>query len=592
MSEQPENSQPRTRSRFGFLLKWMLIFFAVMQLVMRTVWEPVWGDAIKNLITYSQLLLSALCILIWWFFCSPFARQQVLGIGLPVVIVLVGWIASIHSIDFDGDMVMNIRYKWEKTPIQKLAEFRQSSEQASTELIEELGEFAPEDMPAYRGINRDGVVIGPPLKTNWDSDPPIELWRHPIGGGYSSFAIVDPVAITMEQRDLDEAVVCYDIGTGQEFWVHSYPAKFDALGGPGPRSTPTIHGNAVYSFGCYGDLFCLELKTGEPRWHVNVLQQFGLPTTTWGMTASPLIHDGKVIVNIGGLKDDTKAALDQTGNGLVAYDPESGEFAWASEGLPNPNLEMSQFKTGVEAIAGIPGLTLPGYSSPMLAELAGEQVILNFDGVALRGHDPRNGRQLWKFPYVAGDFINVAQPLVFAGDRVLISSGYGTGTTMLQIKKQVEQWEVAELWATTRLRCKFSSPLQFDGYIYGLDEGLMVCIDPQTGERLWKGRREGLRGKYGHGQMLLTDHSIIVLTESGDLVLIDPSPQELKVQGIVSVLSDDMKTWNPLTIAYGKAFVRNAAEVACYDLRSSSDLTPTQNATEASTEVMIKKTVQ
>ena len=558
---------PRKRGRFGLFLKWMLLVFLVMQLVMRTVWEPAAGPALLNLITAAQILLSSILILIWWFFFSPFSMKSVLYVGLPVLVCLVAWLGSIQKVDFDGDMAINFRYRWEKSGIDQFREFQQNAVSASTETIEEVEQFSPEDMPAYRGINRDGVVIGPPIRKDWESNPPQELWRHPCGGGYSSFSIVDPVLITMEQRDDDEAVVCYEIATGREFWEHRYPGYFNALGGPGPRSTPTIHNNAVYSFGCYGDLFCLDLKTGDVRWHVNVLQQFQLPTTTWGMTSSPLIHEGKVIVNIGGLKDPEKAMADQTGNALVAYGLEQGELIWHGDGLPEPNRELNEFLTGSTAIEGIEGVTIPGYSSPMLATLGGMEQILNFDGCALRGHDLATGVQLWKFPFTAGDYINVAQPIVFGNDQVLISSGYGTGTSMLSVQKDGDSWKVQEDWHSTRLRSKFSSPVLFDGYVYGLDEGIMVCIDPQNGKRLWKGRRSGLRGRYGHGQMLLVDDHIVALTETGELVLIEPSPEELKVLGTTKVLADDEKTWNPLTIAYGKAYVRNALEVACYDLR-------------------------
>lgn len=569
--ESTSPSPQKQRSRFGIFLKWMLIVFAVMQLLMRTVWEPTWGDAIENLITLAQTILSVICIVIWWFFFTHFSRKTVLRVGLPALLVLFVWMGSIRAIDFDGDMKISFQYRWETTAAQRLAEYRQSSEAASTKQIEVAKQFVPEDMPAYRGINRDGVVFGPKLRTNWENNPPTELWRHPIGGGYSSFSVVDPVVITMEQRGEDEAVVCYDIETGQEFWEHRYPAKFNALGGPGPRSTPTIHNNAVYSFGCYGDLFCLDLKSGEPKWHVNVLQKFGLPTTHWGMTSSPLIHADNVIVNIGGLNNNGVS-----GNGLVAFKFETGELAWQGEGLPEPKHDdnYKNYKTGAAAIEGIEGKTLPGYSSPMLAELAGQQVVLNFDGTAFRGNDPESGKELWKFPYKAGDYINVAQPLLLSSDRVLISSGYGIGSAMLQISQEGTKWEVKSIWPeknSMRLRCKFSSPLLHDGYIYGLDEGIMVCIDPKDGKRLWKGRRKGLRGRYGHGQILFADGHFIVLTEKGDLVMIQPSPEELKVVGIHKVLSADVKTWNPLTIAYGKAFVRNATEIACFDLRASPE---------------------
>lgn len=570
-SEQEPAPSVQKRSRFDFFLKWILVIFLVMQLMMRTVWEPAAGPALLNLITASQILLSSVLSLVWWFFFSPFSMKSVLSVGLPVLAVIAAWLGSIQKVDFDGDMAINFRYRWEKSGTEQFKEFQENAVAASTESIEKVEQFSPEDIPAYRGINRDGVVIGPPIRKDWEVNPPAELWRHPCGGGYSSFSVVDPVLITMEQRENDEAVVCYEISTGREFWQHRYPGYFNALGGPGPRSTPTIHNNSVYSFGCYGDLFCLDLKTGEVRWHVNVLQQFQLPTTTWGMTSSPLIYEGKVIVNIGGLKDPEKSMADQTGNALVAYGLEQGELVWYGAGLPAPVDIPKLYLTGSTAIEGIEGVTIPGYSSPMLATLGGMEQILNFDGCALRGHDPATGVQLWKFPFTAGDYINVAQPILLGNDQVLISSGYGTGTSLLSISQENDAWEVSEVWHSTRLRSKFSSPVLHDGYVYGLDEGIMVCIDPQNGKRLWKGRREGLRGRYGHGQMLLVDDHLVVLTETGELVLIEPNPTELRVLGITRVLADDEKTWNPLTIAYGKAFVRNALEVACFDLRDDAN---------------------
>ncbi|QDT34557.1 PQQ-binding-like beta-propeller repeat protein [Thalassoglobus polymorphus] len=557
------------RSRFGVFLKWMLIVFLVMQLGMRLFWDPAVGVAVVNLITYSQIALSGLLIILWWFCFSPLSRKVTLPIGLPLLIGLIIWLVSIRSPDFDGDMVLSFKYRWEKSPQEILQEYQQTSEVASTEKIEQVAQFSPEDVPAYRGIHRDGVVIGPELRTDWESNPPTELWRHPIGGGYSSFSIVDPIVITMEQRGKHEAVVSYDIETGNEFWEHRYPAYFNALGGPGPRSTPTIHQNAVYSFGCYGDLYCLDLKTGKPKWHVNVLQQFQLPTTTWGMTSSPLIHNDHVIVNIGGLKNPTKSALEQQGNGLVAYKLDTGDFSWKSEGLPDPNLELKEFKTGVDAVEGIHGVTIPGYSSPMLAEISGQEVILNFDGAGFRGNDPNTGKELWSRPFVAGDYINVVQPLVLDENRVMFSAGYAAGSVLLELKYSDNSWTQNEIWASTQLRSKFSNPVYYNGYIYGLDEGIMVCLDPKTGKRKWKGGRTELRGRYGHGQMLLWDDHIVLLTEKGDLVLIEPDPERLIEASVLKVLSEDAKTWNPLAIAYGKALVRNATEIACYDLRAN-----------------------
>ncbi|MEW4487445.1 PQQ-binding-like beta-propeller repeat protein [Thalassoglobus sp. JC818] len=587
--EVPNTDNATAPARSG-LARWadrlligMLVVFGLMQIAMWTLWEPAFGDAIKNLITFAQAVLSTICIVGWWFLFAPVSRTSMLLIGVPVVALIAGWIASIRSIDFDGDMKPRFNHVWDESAEERLTSHLTNAESADTSglVIPELSET---DMAEYRGVNRDGVVIGPELRTDWTENPPEELWRHPCGGGYSSFSILGQQLITMEQRGLDEAVVCYDTETGREFWVHQYPANFvEAMGGPGPRSTPTIHDGAVYAFGGFGDLYKLDLKTGAPIWHVHTLQQFQVPNTVWAMTSSPLIFENNVIVNIGGVSNADGVMPE--GGGLVAYDIETGKLAWYGKALPTPNTEIEEFGTGAAPIEGVEGISKPGYSSPMLAELAGETVLLNFDGTAFRGHNPHNGEQYWSFPFVAGDHINVAQPLVLEDDHVMISAGYGMGSVMLHIEKSGDAWKATEVWdkPSLRMRCKFSSPIFTDGYIYGLDEGIMACIDPEKGDRQWKGGRTGLRGKYGHGQILLSNGLLVILTEKGQLVLVDPNPEELTVLGELQVLSENIKTWNPLAMARGKVFVRNATEVACYDISLANSTPPETDPSEIAT---------
>ncbi|TWT50009.1 outer membrane biogenesis protein BamB [Thalassoglobus neptunius] len=581
------NSPAPTRSMLARwadrLLIGMLAVFGVMQIGMWTFWEPSFGDAIKNLITFAQIVLSTICIVGWWFLFAPVSRKSMLIIGVPVVALIAGWVASIRSIDFDGDMKPRFSHVWDESAEERLTSHLTNAESADASELT-IPEVSETDMPEYRGVHRDGVVIGPELRTDWSTNPPEELWRHPCGGGYSSFSILGRQLITMEQRGLDEAVVCYDTETGREFWVHQYPASFvEAMGGPGPRSTPTIHEGAVYAFGGFGDLFKLDLKTGAPIWHVHTLQQFQIPNTIWAMTSSPLVFGNTVIANIGGVTNADGVMPE--GGGLVAYDIETGEIAWYGKALPDPNTEIEEFGTGAAAIEGIDGTSHPGYSSPMLADLAGETVILNFDGTAFRGHNPENGEQYWSYPFVAGDHINVAQPLVFENDHVMISAGYGKGSVMLHIEKNGDEWNLSEVWdkPSLRMRCKFSSPIFTDGFIYGLDEGIMACIDPENGDRQWKGGRTGLRGKYGHGQLLLSNGKLVILTEKGQLVLVDPNPEELTVLGELQVLSENIKTWNPLAMARGKVFVRNATEVACYDISANDSAAPESDPSELAT---------
>jgi outer membrane protein assembly factor BamB len=542
------------------LADWGLLFVLVAvplsQLVIWNFWDPAFGVSLKNLITYSQIALIVLCGLGWWFLFAPVSLRLRLLAGLPVLALIGGWIASIRRAEFSGDMVLTFQYRWQPTPEQALAAHR-SSLPASTEPVaagREIPIAGPEDLPAYRGAGRDGVVVGPPLNQDWQASPPRELWRHPVGGGYSSFSIVGHNAITLEQRGPDEAIVCYDADTGRELWEHHYPAAFDeAMGGPGPRSTPTIAGDAVYAFGAFGDLCCVDLITGQLRWHVNALQQFQVPNTDWAMTCSPLVIDGHVIVNIGGAE----------GDGLIAYQAADGSLVWHSGGLSDP-APVSQFQTG-SAAAPKGKASVPGYAAPVLVTLLGERQILNLDGMGVRGHNPQTGAQLWFGPFENSPHVNVAQPILFEDGRVFLSSSYDVGCKMIQVSREGDEWSAKDLWSNINLRCKFTSPVLYEGYLYGLDEGVMVCLDPADGKRVWKGGKTGQRGRYGHGQILLTNGQILVLTENGQAALVQASPKGLEEITSMRVLPEG-KNWNCPALVRGKLFVRNAAEAACFDL--------------------------
>ncbi|WP_437184911.1 PQQ-binding-like beta-propeller repeat protein [Planctomicrobium sp. SH668] len=415
-------------------------------------------------------------------------------------------------------------------------------------------------MPAYRGMHRDGVVIGPAILQDWKETPPKQIWKIPVGGGYASVAIRGDLLVTIEQRGENEAITCYDNRTGEMHWEYSYPASFfEAMGGAGPRSTPTISQDAVFAFGAFGDLCCLDLKTGKLNWHVNALQQFNVPNTSWGMSCSPLIDQDRVIVNIGGL----------SGNGLVAYHTVTGEVIWKTDGLPQPRAISEAQRTGINAVPDSSEKSCPGYASPQISTIAGQELILNLDGKALRGHDPQTGVVLWSTPFENLSHVNVAQPIVFPDGRVFISTSYNVGCKMIRVTKENDAWEVEELWSNRNMRCKFTSAVLVNGLIYGLDEGILVCLDPETGKRLWKGGKTGLKGRYNHGQILVTNGQILAQSEQGMLVLIEPNAEKLVEKSSLQILPIG-KNWNPLVLCRGMLYARNASEMVCFRLLPDS----------------------
>jgi outer membrane protein assembly factor BamB len=530
----PEAAPVVKRSRWRY---WVLAVVIALALAGITALWAVpsedWERANRVAFTLMIVQLTVVLLALWLLILSGLRWWQ--RIVLLLVFASIPF-AAIRNVHFTGDMVPLLDFRWQPTQDEILEGSRQARTQAAGSAIQ-LGDARSAEFAEYRGRNREGVIHGLALAPNWRDDPPRLVWKKPIGGGYAAFAISGNLAVTIEQRRDEEAIVAYDTATGNERWVHAYPAFFkETLGGDGPRATPTIAGGDVYALGATGILNCLEAATGHVKWTVDILEDND--NVIWGMSGSPLVYDKLVVVNPGAQRESAK------GSALVAYDRASGQPVWQS------------------------GTTRAGYSSPMLAQLAGHRQVILFDGEQVGGYDAANGKLLWSYPWEKTlNGINVAQPIVLDGDRVFISSGYDIGCTMLKITESKGEWSVEDLWnpkndhpTNKKLRAKFSNPIAYKGYIYGLDDGILVCLDEKTGTRKWK------EGRFGHGQMLRSDDKLLVLSESGKLALVEATPVGFRDLGSIAVLKGE-KTWNNPAVADGKVFVRNHLEMACYDLR-------------------------
>ena len=246
------------------------------------------------------------------------------------------------------------------------------------------------------------------------------------------------------------------------------------------------------------------------------------------MTSSPLIVGNLVIVNAG-IDPDKKA-----GRALAAYDRASGVLIWAG------------------------GNDIAGYSSPQLAQLDGSEQILLFDGGGLAGFDPKSGSELWRYPWKTFSDMNIMQPLVLGEDQVFISSEMSNGCALLQVKKKGERWAVDTVWKNKLFGARFANPVAADGHIYGLSNGILTCLEQETGKRTWKG------GRFGSGQVLLAGKSLLITSEMGEVMLMAADPKEYRELARMTVFSG--KTWNTPALAGNQLFVRNHREMACYEL--------------------------
>lgn len=378
----------------------------------------------------------------------------------------------------------------------------------------------------FRGPERDGRYLETPIRTDWPADGLTPLWRQPVGGGYASFVITDGRAFTIEQRRDQEVVAAYDATTGRELWTHEWTARFsEPMGGPGPRATPTWRDGRIYALGATGQLWSLDAYTGEPYWHRDVLTDSHVENLQWAMAGAPLIVDDLVVVQPGG----------RDGWSVVAYDRETGEVVWHS-------LDDVQ-----------------SYTSPMVVELAGQRQILTVTAERVVGLTVEDGRLLWEHPWKISNVPNIAQPIVIGDDRLFLSASYGHGATVIELHGSGDGLTVETVWRNKRMKNRFASSVLHDGFVYGLDNSILACVDADTGELRWKG------GRYGYGQVLLAGDHLVILTERGELALVRATPDTHDELARFSAI--DGKTWNVPAMADGLLLVRNAREMAGFDLR-------------------------
>jgi outer membrane protein assembly factor BamB len=376
----------------------------------------------------------------------------------------------------------------------------------------------------FRGPRRDGKYDETSVATKWPAEGLRVLWKQPVGVGHASFVVADGKAYTIEQRRNQEVVAAYDINSGREFWTQKWGAEYTDSTGDGPRATPTWDQGRIYALGATGELRCLDANSGAVIWGKNILKDNQAQNLQWAQAASPLIVDDKVIVLPGGAN----------GKSVVAYNKTNGAPVWKS--LDDPQ----------------------AYVSPMLVELAGRRQIVVVSSYRVTGLAPENGKLLWSYPWNTDMGINVSQPIVVDKNRFFISSGYGKGAALVEVKGSGDSLTASTIWENKNMKNKFNSSVLHNGYVYGLDEGILVCLDVNTGERKWKD------GRYGYGQIILAGNHLIVTSDKGEVALVNASPDRYTEVARFPALNG--QTWNYPAIASGRLLVRNSNEMAAYDI--------------------------
>jgi outer membrane protein assembly factor BamB len=377
----------------------------------------------------------------------------------------------------------------------------------------------------FRGPRRDGRYDEMTVLTQWPSGGLTPIWKQPVGVGWASFVVADGRAFTIEQRRNQEVVTAYDLATGREQWKQGWNALYSDETGDGPRATPTWDNGRLYALGATGELRCLDAKNGGVVWGRNILSDNQASNLQWAQAASPLIVDDKVIVLPGG----------SSGKSVVAYNKMTGAAIWKSQN------------------------DTQAYVSPMLVTLGGRRQILVVSSDRAFGLAPEDGSLLWSHTWDTDMGINVSQPIVVDNNRFFISSGYGKGAALVELSGSGNKFTTRTVWENINMKNKFNSSVLHEGHVYGLDEGILTCLDVNTGARNWKG------GRYGYGQVIVASGHLIVLSETGELALVKASPDQY--QEVAKFKALEGKTWNYPAIAGGTLLVRNANEMAAYSLR-------------------------
>ena len=377
--------------------------------------------------------------------------------------------------------------------------------------------------PQWRGPNRDGISKETGLLKQWPAEGPPLVWKATgAGRGFSSFSLANGRLFTMGLRGDREFVIAFDVATGKEAWATPHGGAFRNDRGDGPRGTPTVDGDRVYALGGSGDLSAIEARTGKLVWTKNILREFGGRNITWGISESPLIVGNKVLVNPGG--PDAS---------IVALNKSDGSVIWKSQS------------------------DKAGYSSAIPLQVNGGTQVIFFTSQRAVGLDLNDGKLLWEYQRPSNNVANIATPIA-RGNRVFISSDYGTGGGVVEIK---QDGTAQELWFTKEMRNHHSSSVLVGDHLYGFSSAILTAMKFDSGEVAWRDR------SVGKGSLVYADGRLYLFSERGVVGLAEATPTGYVERGRFRIEAGDLETWTHPVVAGGRLYLRDQDTIYAYDVR-------------------------
>ena len=387
------------------------------------------------------------------------------------------------------------------------------------------GLAAWDDWPQWRGARRDGVSTETGLLREWPAGGPRLAWRVAgAGDGYSSFSVAGGRLFTLGARGGTEYVLAFDAASGKKLWEVANGRRFNNDRGDGPRSTPTVDGDRVYVFGSSGDLTLLDPASGKVFWTQNLLQKYGGSNINWGLSESPLVLNDRILVTPGG-----------RGASIVALRKTDGSLIWKSQSDE------------------------PGYSSALLHPVGSVQQAIVFTAERALGIDVADGRLLWSYNRVANRTANIATPIA-RGNRVFLSSDYGTGAALLALSADGNGVKASEVYFSNEMRNHHASSVLVGDYLYGFSSSILTAMHFDTGKVAWRDR------SVGKGSLVFADQRLYLFSENGTVGLAIANPGEYVERGRFQLKTGNLPTWSHPVVSGGKLFLRDQDTLYAYDV--------------------------
>ena len=382
------------------------------------------------------------------------------------------------------------------------------------------------DWPRWRGPDLNGISKETDWTAAWPKEGPKQLWKANVGLGFSSVTVSQGRVYTMGNKDDQDTVYCFDAASGEEIWKHTYREPLHPhYHEGGTTGTPTVDGTTVYTLSRKGNLSAFDGATGKVQWSKNIARELDLAVPEWGFSGSPLVEGDLLILNAG-----TQGA---------AINKKTAAAVW---------------NTGKKA---------SGYSTPVPFEANGRRAVALFGAQHLAAIEVKNGKEIWTFPWKTSYDVNAADPVI-SGEKMFVSSGYRTGGALLTLAGG----RPSVVWKNQNMHNQFNTCVLIEDHLYGTSgqnghAGDLRCVDFNTGEVKWK------EGSAGLGALMAADGKLIVLSEKGELIIVEAATEKFKPLARAQVLGG--KCWTTPVLSNGRIYCRNSqGALVCVDVATKA----------------------